>query len=266
VAQPQRAGGPGGGPARPSPAGPLPRQPGPARHSQAGVRPGGVLDRRVGHPRPAGAAGHPGRGHLPRAVLRGRPGAGRPRGAVAAVGRGAHRAHGPGHRDAAARRVAGDREAPQRPWLPGLARGRHRPGVTLGRPAPVLVLAGPRHAGGPRHLVSPGARGAGARDHDPGARVGQRDVVGALRLPARRRPRQRRPHPRAAECLARDGRGRVPAAAEPGTSRRGPGLVLHVERQGGGRASGPGRAAAASSSPPTAMPGPRSRRKSSSPA
>ena len=191
-------------------------------------------------------------------------GAGRTRRQVAAAGRGARRPHRAGHRDAAARRVAGDGEAPQRPRLGRLAGGRDRPGVEVRRPAPVVVLAGARHDGHPRHLVPARARGARARDHDPAARVGQRAAVGALRRPARRRPWQRGPHPRPAERLARDGRDRVPAAAEPGASRRGPRLVLHVERQGNGRPPGPGRAAArraAWSSPPTGTPGPRSRRK-----
>ena len=56
---------------------------------------------------------------------------------VAAAGRRARRPHRAGHGDAAARRVAGDGEAPQRPRLGRLARRRDRPGV-----------AGPTGAGG----------------------------------------------------------------------------------------------------------------------
>ena len=152
--------------------------------------------------------------------------------------------------------------------LDGVARGRHRPGVILGRPAAVVVLAGARHAGDPRHLGPARAAAASARDHGPAARVGQRAAVAAVRLPARRRPGQRRPQPRPAERLPRPAGDRVPAAAEPGAARRGPRLVLHVERQGSGRAPGPGRAAArgtARAARRARGTGPRSRRRPSSP-
>ena len=61
--------------------------------------------------------------------------------------------------------------------------------------------------------------------------------------------------PRPAERLARDGGDRVPATAEPGPPRRGPRLVLHVERQGSGRPPGPGRPAARGASRPPRQPG-----------
>ncbi len=136
-----------------------------------------------------------------------------------------------------------------------MARGRHRPRVGLGRPPPVVVLAGARHAGDPRPLVSPRASGAGARDHDPAARIGPGAAVAALCVAARHRPGQRRRHPGPAECLAGDARDRVPAAAEPGPACRGPRLVLHVERQGSGGPRGPGRAAARRAPRPARRPG-----------
>ena len=128
VEQPGRARGPGGGAAGPSSAGPLPCQPGPAGDREAGRRPGGILDRRVGDPGPSGPAGAAGRGHLPRAVLgRGRAAgrAGRP---LPPACRGTRRADRAGHGVAAARGVAGDGQAPQRPGLGGLAGGRDRHG------------------------------------------------------------------------------------------------------------------------------------------
>ena len=100
------------------------------------------------------------------------------------------------------------------------------------------------------------------------ARVRQRAAVAALRLPARRRPGQRRPHPRPAERLARPARDRVPAAAEPGPARRGArtGSTCGTSRKRSRTRPWPrGRAATGSSCPPTGTPGPRSRRKSSSP-
>ena len=195
VAQPVRARGARRRAAGPSPAGPLPRQPGPAGNREAGQRPGGVVDRRVGDPGPPGAAGGQGRGHLARAVLGRGCGAGRPRRRIAAARRGAHRSHRARHRDAAAGRVAGDRQAPQRPRVGGLARRRDRPGVSRCRPAPVVVLARARHAGDPRYLVPSAARGARARHHHPAPGIGQRAAVAALRVAARDRPRRRRPQP-----------------------------------------------------------------------
>src|SRR5262249_58025210 len=115
VAQPLRAGRPWRGAAWPSSAGSLPGQPGPARHPEAGQRPGRILDRRVGDPGPPGAAGAASGGHLARAVLGRRRGAGRARGAIAAARRGGRRAHRAGHGHAAARRVAGGRGAPRTP-------------------------------------------------------------------------------------------------------------------------------------------------------
>ncbi len=106
------------------------------------------------------------------------------------------------------------------------------------------------------------ATGADPRDHDGAAGRWHQPAVAAVRVAARRRPRQRGHQPRPAQRLARAGRDRVPAAAEPGTARRDPRLVLHVERQGGGRAQGagrPARPAIAWCSPPTGRPGPRSR-------
>ena len=153
-------------------------------------------------------------GDLARAVLRGRPGAGRARGAVPAAGRGARGDHRAGHGHAAAGGVAGDREAPQRQGLRRMARGRDRPGVLFGRPAAVVVLAGARHDGDPRHLGAVRTAAADPRDHGSAARVGQRAAVAAVRGPARGRPGQRGYQPRPAECLARPARDRVPAAAE----------------------------------------------------
>ncbi len=142
-------------------------------------RPGRVLDRRVGHPghqarRPAD------RGHLPRAFL-GRRRPSRPSGRCARCSRrGPRRADRAGHGLAAARRVAGDRQAPQhRGWEDWLADVIDRESVD--GPAPVLVLAGPRHAGPPGLWSRPRAAGAGARDHHAAARVRQRAAVGAVR-------------------------------------------------------------------------------------
>ena len=90
---------------------------------------------------------------------------------------------------------------------------------------------------------------------DPAPGIGQRAAVAALRVPAGDRPRRRQPHPRPAERLARDTGDRVPATAEPGPSRRGPRLVLHVERQGSGRPPGPGRPAARGASRAPRQPG-----------
>ena len=146
VGQPRRTGRPGPRAARPPRAGSLPGQPGPARHREAAQRPGRLMDRGVGHPGhpgPAGAA--PGR-HLARAVLRRRRGPGGPGGPLAAARRGARRADRAGHGLAAARRMAGDHQAPQRARLDRLAGRRDRPGIHRPGPAPVLVLAGARHA------------------------------------------------------------------------------------------------------------------------
>ena len=89
---------------------------------------------------------------------------------------------------AAARRVAGNRQAPQRARLGGLARRTSSTRVGVRRPASVVVLAGARHAGDPRHLVAVGARRADPRHHDPGARVGQRPALGPVRTLLERRP------------------------------------------------------------------------------
>ena len=163
---------------------------------------------------------------------------------LAPAGRGAHRAHGARHGHAAARRVAGDGEAPQRAGLGGLARRRDRPRVGVRRTGASggsgacttrspSWTCGRAHVPADRmHVITAPPRGA-----DTGA------ALGPVRGPARRGSGERRPQPGAGQRLARPAGDRVPAAPEPGAARRGARLVLHVEREGGAGARGAGRAA-----------------------
>ena len=271
MVQPGRARRPGCRPARASRPGSLPRQPGPARHPEAGQRPGRILDRGVGDPRPPGhtvGAGGEDRGHLARAVLGCRRGAGRAGRGLAAARRGAHRDHRAGHGVAAARRVAGDREAPQRPGLGGLARRRDRHRIGRRRPAPVVVLAGARHAGDRPPLVGVRAAGADPRDHDGAARAlapaccgsGSRRCSAstpAAWTSAAPGPTPRSGWPRSSSCggSTRHSPPRSPTGSTCGTSRK----------RSRTRPWPTARPAIAWCCPPTGRPGPRTRPRSSSP-